>query len=381
MNPSHLRPSPLPAQPFRALSANERMVLGLIRQHAPISRAELARRCGLTIPSISRIAEALLSDGLIAAEEKVMMGRMGQPSLPLVLAPDAAFAIGVAVRADSLVVTLSHLSGAVRAQAREHLADPARDAVEARIIDLATALLDAHGAAPRLCGIGIALSGFFLEGQEQINAPLGMEDWAIDRLESLMHTRMGVPVVIENDGNAAAIGEHDQRGAQAPSSMAYLYIDRGLGGGMVVDGRLMRGAHGNAGEFTGLIPPETRPLRPTLELLRRMLEEDGLPFPSIAAMLEQFDEDWPTLDRWLDTVTPVANAVVSAAAALLDPQEVVIGGRIPPSLARRLADRMACYTVPLRGRDRPFPQITASVAHDDTAAFGAGMMCFQRYLL
>lgn len=376
-----LRPSPLPTEPFRALSANERMVLGLIRRDAPISRAELARRCGLTIPSISRIAEALLSDGLIAAEEKMMMGRMGQPSLPLVLAPDAAFALGVAVRADSLVVTLCHLSGAVRAQAHEALADLARDAVEARIIDLASGLLETHGAAPRLCGIGIALSGFFLEGQEQINAPLGMEDWAIDRLESLMRARLGVPVVIENDGNAAAIGEHAQRGADAPPSMAYLYIDRGLGGGMVVDGRLMRGAHGNAGEFTGLLPPETRPLRPTLELLRRMLEEDGLSFSTIAAMLEQFDDKWPTLERWLLKVTPVANAAVSAAAALLDPQEVVIGGRIPPMLAQRLAERVACYTVPVRLRDRPFPQITASLSREDTAALGAGMMCFQRYLL
>lgn len=381
MTPSHLRPSPLPLQPFRALSANERMVLGLIRQHAPISRAELARRSGLTLPSISRIAEALLGEGLIAAEEKMMMGRMGQPSLPLVLAPDAAFAIGVALRADSLVVTLSHLSGAVRAQLREPLADPARDAVEARIVDLATGLLEAHGAAPRLCGVGLALSGFFLEGQEQINAPLGMEDWAIDRLESVMHARLGVPVVIENDGNAAAIGEHDQRRAEAPASMACLYIDRGLGGGVVMEGRLMRGAHGNAGEFTGLLPPEARPQRPTLELLRVMLGEDGLPFPTITAMLDNYDEHWPTLDRWLDRVTGVTNAVVSAAAALLDPQEVVIGGRIPASLARRLAERVACYTVPVRARDRPFPRITASIAQDDTAALGAGMMCFQRYLL
>lgn len=367
--------------PFRALSANERQVLGLIRRHAPMSRAELARRTGLALPSISRIAEALLKDGLIVAEEKVMMGRMGQPSLPLALAPRGAFAIGVAVRSDSLAVTLTHLSGQVMAQVQERPQDPARDVVEARIIDLTSRLLEDHGTAGRLCGIGIALSGFFLPGQDQINAPLGMEDWAVARLEALLRARMGVPVVIENDGNAAAIGEYFHGEGDHPASFAYLYVDRGLGGGVVIDGHLMRGSHGNAGEFTGLLPPEARAMRPTLDLLRKMLAEDGHPFDSITALLEHYDDTWPTLDRWLDKVTPVTDAIVSAASAILDPQKVVIGGRIPMPLARRLAERVSCYSVPVRGRDRPFPRIAAHHAPGDMVAFGAGMMCFQRYLL
>ncbi|WP_343611031.1 ROK family transcriptional regulator [Novosphingobium sp.] len=371
-------PAPLP---FRMLSGNERLVLGLIRQLGPVSRAELARKTGLTIPSISRLAEALLKDGLILAEEKVMMGRMGQPSLPLVLAPQAAFAIGVAVRADSLTVTLSHLSGRVVAQIREAHENPAREAVEARIIALASNLLEAEGVSPRLCGIGIALSGFYLAGQQQINAPLGMEDWAIERLEALLQERMKVAVVIENDGNAATIGEYFQSGADYPASFAYLYIDRGLGGGVMLDGRLMRGSHGNAGEFTGMLPPEARAHRPTLELLRTMLAQDGLSFATISAMLEAYDDSWPATQRWLDTVTPATDAIVSAIGGVLDSQAIVIGGRIPPPLAERLAQRVGCYSVPLRGRDRPFPTIRAHMADVDAAAFGAGMMCFQRFLL
>lgn len=372
----------LPApHPFRVLSGNERLVLGLIRQLGPVSRAELARRTGLTIPSISRLAEALLRDGLILAEEKMMMGRMGQPSLPLVLAPEAAFAIGVAVRADSLTVTLSHLSGRVMAQTRESHENPAREAVEARIIALATDLLAAEGVSRRLCGIGIALSGFYLPGQQQINAPLGMEDWATDRLEALLQARLKVAVVIENDGNAATIGEYFQAGAEHPTSFAYLYVDRGLGGGVMLDGRLMRGSHGNAGEFTGLLPPEARATRPTLELLRTMLAQDGLPFATISAMLDQYDDKWPATQRWLDTVIPATDAIVSAIGGVLDTQAIVIGGRIPPRLAERLAQQVGCYSVPLRGRDRPFPTIRAHIANVDTAAFGAGMMCFQRFLL
>lgn len=366
---------------FRVLSPNERLVLGLIRQLGPVSRAELARRTGLTIPSISRLAETLLKDGLILAEEKVMMGRMGQPSLPLVLAPQAAFAIGVAVRADSLTVTVSHLSGRVLAQISEAHENPARDAVEARIITLATGLLEAEGVSPRLCGIGIALSGFYLAGQQRINAPLGMEDWAIDHLEALLRDRMKAAVVIENDGNAATIGEYFQSGAEHSASFAYLYVDRGLGGGVMLDGRLMRGSHGNAGEFTGMLPPEARANRPTLELLRTMLAQDGLPFTTISAMLESYDDSWPATQRWLDTVMPATKAIVSAISGILDTQAIVIGGRIPLLLANRLAERVSCYSVPLRGRDRPFPAITAHKADVDTAAFGAGMMCFQRFLL
>lgn len=367
------------AQGFKLLSANERSVLRLIRDRAPISRAELARRTGLAIPSISRIAETLMSEGLVVAEEKVMMGRLGQPSLPLVLSETAAFALGVAVRSDSLAVTLSHLSGTVVAQAHERPLDLNRAHVEARIVDLATRLLAANGGEERLCGIGIALSGFFLEGQNRINAPLGMEDWAIDHLEAGMGERLGVPVVIENDGSAAAMGAHSHVATEGAASFAYLYIDRGLGGGVVLDGRLHRGFHGNAGEFTGLLPPEARADRPTLELLRRMLRDDGIAFETIALMLDAFDMRWPAVDRWLERVTPATDAVISAIASVLDPETVIIGGRLPGALASRLAERVACYTVPVRGRDRPFPKVGVLDGDCDMAAYGAGMLCLQNF--
>ncbi|MDF0490167.1 ROK family transcriptional regulator [Sphingomonas sp. H39-1-10] len=368
--------------PFRPLSPNERQLLILLRQQAPLSRAELARRTGLALPTVSRLADGLMGDGLIVAEEKVMMGKMGQPSLPLSLAEHAAYSFGVSVRADGLSVNLVHLSGKVIADRTEIHDGTSRDGVVQRIIGLIGSLTSSADVPPdRVCGIGLALSGFFMADPRRINAPLGMEAWAAADLEQLLRDALGLPVLIENDGSAAAFGEYLYGEGHGYPSFAYLYVDRGLGGGVVLDGKLMRGRRGNAGEFTGMLRPEERKNRPTLTLLQSLLADDGIRFDSIAEMVRGFDPAWPAVQRWIQTTTPVANDIVSAIGALVDPDAVVIGGRLPPMLAAELARNLQFHSVPVRGDERRFPEILVSTLTGDAAALGAGALCFGRYFL
>ncbi len=367
---------------FRALSANERDLLGAIRRDAPLSRAELARRSGLALPTVSRLVDQLLRDGLLIADDKVMMSRTGQPSLPLSLAPHAAYAFGVAVRADMMTVDLLHLSGRVVASRTAPTAGASREEVVAAIAALIDQLVEDAAVPPdRLCGLGLALPGFFVRDPLRINAPLGMDDWATADLEHDLGRALGLEVVVDNDGNAAALGEYIYGQGETASSLAYLYIDSGLGGGIVQDGQLLRGSRGNAGEFTGMLPQDMRADRPTLASLRAMLAEDGHVYDSLADMLANLPDADATIENWLERSAPTASAIISAISAIIDPDVIVIGGRLPPFLADRLAARLSFYSVPVRGRDREFPELLVSKVTGDAAALGASALCFNRVLL
>lgn len=363
-----------------AFSENERRLLSLIRTFGPLSRAELARRTGLAPLSVTRLVAELIERGLVVEGARVVAGR-GQPSLPLSLAGDAAFAFGVSITEDTLSAVLIDLSGGVRAAWSEPFQTFDKSAVGARLErifdDLATqAAIDRS----RLFGVGIATSGFFTGGRSQLNTPLSMEQWALSDVDAELSTRFGLPVWIENDGNAAAMGEALYGAGKTVSSFAYLYVGRGLGGGVVLDGRLWRGRNGNAGEFTGVLPPDRRAERPTLQLLRDMLAEDGRHFASIDEMLGALDMAWPAVEAWPRRTAEAFSAIISAAAAILDVEAIVVGGRLPRPLAQALIARAQYYTVPVRDLDRAFPMLIASSVSGDATSLGAAALPFAEYV-
>lgn len=367
---------------FRVLSANERLILSLLHRFSPLSRAELSRRTGLALPTVSRLCEQLLRDELLEADAKVMMSSLGQPSVPLSAKADGAFAFGAALRAEELSIVLVDLMGRVRAHRVETIAAPMLNAVTERMAALTAELVREAGVRPdRVAGIGVALPGFFIGDPPHINAPLGMEDWAVAQLEQILGEALELPVAVENDGSAAAVGERIYGAGREFGSFAYLYIDRGLGGGIIQSGALLRGAHGNAGEFTGLVPPPQRPARPTLSLLLQLANEAGESYETIAGMLGKLNPASDYIERWIEMVTPSTELVISAIASIFDPAAIIFGGRLPGPVAQRLLEAISFYSVPVRGNDRPFPALKASEMAGDAAALGAAALIFDRFLL
>ncbi|TWB29805.1 putative NBD/HSP70 family sugar kinase [Nitrospirillum bahiense] len=362
-------------------SANERRLLRLIRERGPISRADLARETGLTLQSVVRLVAALMERNLVVGGPKVPSGP-GQPSLPIEIARDAAFSLGVSIMDDALSVVAIDLSGRVRATHEELFDTSDRRRVTTH---LGAILKDLSGAAgfnrSRLAGVGVAVPGFFVDSKGAVNAPLVMSDWALTDLEAHLGEALGLPVWIENDGSAAAAGESVYGAGQHRRNFAYIHIASGLGGGIVLDGKLWRGRNGNAGEFTGSLPPAARANRPTLRLLLEMVNADGentqgRAFPSVGPLIQAFDPEWPAVETWLSRTEDSLSAILSAAAAILDPDAIVIGGRIPPALAQRLIERARFYSVPVRQQDRRFPSVMASRTGGDSAALGAATLPF-----
>ncbi len=361
---------------FSTFTANERRILSLLREKGPASRADLARLAELSAQSAIRIVDSLLGRNLVIAGDKVINGP-GQPSVPISLSPQGAYAFGVSLRQDAIGLRLIDLAGATVGALTLEDGTGDRQTVIARLQAGMTGLVAAAGIdRGRVFGVGVAMSGFFLEGGQKLNTPLAMGDWALRDIESELAAAFDLPVWIENDGNAAAIGENLFGAGQSFSDFAYIYIDRGLGGGLVLGGRLSRGRNGNAGEFTGLIPPDMRADRPTLTSLMAMLSQAGEPAQEALAGLTL---ETPGAAAWLARVQAPLDQIVSSIAAVCDPEAIVIGGRLPRVFAEALAERAAFFQVPIRDVERPFPKVLAAQVQGDPASLGAAALPFAHH--
>lgn len=357
------------------VNRNERRVLDWVRRNPGETRARIGPELDLSAQSVSRITETLRARGFLDFGERIIAGR-GQPSVALTLNAAAAYSLGVSLMTDALGMVLMDLRGRTVFQYEVMLKDISRAAV----LDLCERLFTqgcAEAAVDRehVFGMGIAFSGFFV-GQGRLMNPLPqLEDFALIDLEQLFADRFGIPVWVDNDGNCAAMGESLIGVGNWAKSFAYLYFTSGFGGGLVIDGVPVRGAFGNAGEFGAILRPEQFEERPTLELLRRLIAEEGGPqFDSLSAMLADFDCGWSGVDSWLHVVQPHLSSVVSAICAVVDPDVIVFGGALPVELGHRLILDITIYNITRRGLRRPEPKLVVSEPDGDATAIGAASL-------
>ncbi|WP_051938795.1 ROK family protein [Luteibacter sp. 9135] len=366
--------------PLVTFTENERALLTLVRDLGPVARSVLARSMGLAMQSVVRIVESLTERGFLRiGDEAIRSSGPGQPSLPVTIVPDAAYAAGASVTAARTHLVILDLLG--RPVAERHCrADGAHvdDVVQLLRGELTGMLGESGIPAERLFGLGVATTGYFV-GEGRLNTPAAMEDWALRDVEETLSRHLSLPVWIENDGNAATVGEKLFGVGRRYDSFAYVYVAAGLGGGVVTQGTLFRGVHGNAGEFTGTLPLEQRECRPSLARLLRLVNDAGGNLNDIDELLASFDIEWPGVDEWLATSAPVMTAIASAIGGVLDPEAIVIGGRIPPVLARHLIERTTFYAAPLRDLERPFPILVCAEAPGDAAALGAASLPFSEH--
>jgi len=358
---------------------SERRILSLLRQEEGLSRAELARRIGLSNQAVIKIIDNLMILGLVCAGERVVAGP-GQPSVPMSLSDNAAFGFGVSLQNARLTLVLASLTGKVFAQETLSVSTSDRQAVISALKAAMAGQVSRSGVPQaRIFSLGFAASGFFVGRAGQLNAPRSLEAWALRDLEGELSQAFALPVWVENDGSAAAVGESLYGTGHTCGNFAYIHIDQGLGGGVIAGNRLWRGANGNAGEFTGLLPPSLRQARPTLPLLKEVLRAHGVADERLQSLSSTFDLSWPGVEAWLERVHPALTQILAAIAAVHDPEAIVIGGNLPPPLVRVMAERATFYEVPVRGLERPFPAVIASQAEGDAVAFGAAALPFMHH--
>jgi predicted NBD/HSP70 family sugar kinase len=228
-------------------SHNTALVLDLLRTAGPegISRLELAEWTGLTPQAVSKITVRLREDGLVAeAGRRASTG--GKPRTVLRLVPGAGHAVGVHVDRDDLRAVLVDLKGTVVRERRLPMDLGAMaDAVVEEVAQQAEGLMAEHRLRSVL-GLGVALPGPLDHTRGVLYRVTGFPEWEGFPLRHMLKQRVGVPVVVDKDTNAVALGL--AVGGEG-GSFAYLHLGTGLGAGLVIGGVVHRGARTGAGEF------------------------------------------------------------------------------------------------------------------------------------
>jgi predicted NBD/HSP70 family sugar kinase len=365
---------PPQASPFLPLSANERAMLDRLRLAGVLTRADLSRGTGLTVQTAVRLIEGLEARNLVTMGATLARGGRGKPGVAVSLAADHGHTLGVSIATDALTLVVLDFAGQVRGRHDVPLAAGTPEALLAQLHGADATLQAALDVplGPRL-GIGVAMTGFFTGEGSRINPPDPLRALGDMAIGPWLAEACGQPVWVDNDGSVAAAGEAMLGAGRRHPDFAYLYFSYGLGGGLVVNGDVMRGAHGNAGEVAGMLPALGME-RATLELLRQLLEEDGVRLPDVRALLDAYDPAWPAIERWLARGAPGVSLIASAITAVFDPQAIVFGGRLPADLAQRLIRSVRIDNLPRRGQARPLPVLLPAEAPADACAIGAAAL-------
>jgi predicted NBD/HSP70 family sugar kinase len=235
-------------------------VLREIRAHGPISRAELAKVTGLSKPTINEVVEPLLADGTVVesvADGSERPHRPGRRARLLRFRADGGHVLGIDIGANKLLVHLADLNGDVLASERRRVGTRERTGAEALLKQVeaaATAVLEA-GSVRResLQAVGVGTPGVVDPASGRLSLAPQLGGWEELPLARRLQSSFPCPVLVENEVHLAVLAERWRGAVQGADDALFVQVGYGIGGGLLVGGRLYRGANGAAGEI-GYLP-------------------------------------------------------------------------------------------------------------------------------
>jgi predicted NBD/HSP70 family sugar kinase len=369
---------------------NERVVLHALRLHGSMPKADVARLTKLSGQAVSLIVNRLLEDKLVVKQER-LRGNIGQPSVPIALNPDGAFAIGVNIGRRGTEIVLVDFVGAVRSRFEfaYALPDPAKvfKEIERRVQEIELSL--DKRAAKCLAGVGVA-APLALEGWQQL---LGagqkqLKQWASIDIQACIQAFTDLPVLMAKDTSAACVAELVVGHGQEVSNFLYIFIDTFIGGGLVLDSRLRSGLNGNAGAIGSLplrtpsiaakdekadMPPQllSEASLFNLEELYRLAGLDASAIRDARALTAPWNVHTQV---WLNDAATVIAFAVQTSACLLDIEDVVIDGSISRQLLTALITNVhrALNLYSWEGVHRP--EVLAGSIGPDARALGGALL-------
>lgn len=370
----------------RARSHNRQVVLDRIRAAGEIGRAEIAKSSGLSTQAVSNIIADLSREGLIK-EGGRRSGARGLPAVQYGLNPKGGYAIGVEVRPDAVFAAALDLCGKTVSSARQPLRSRDLDGVTQAVRDISAEVVQTAGGgvADRILGTGIVMPGPF-EPTGLDGAPSELPIWHQDAPspEAWFSDALGHPVIVENDANAAAMAERVTGVATGLRSFAYLYFGRGLGLGIIDQGRAVTGGFANAGEIGHIPVPyrgSTKLLEATVSRLsvQRHLARSGVAVESSEALEQAYAQGTPALGDWLEAAVEPLSYAVTVIENLLDPETIILGGAMPDPILDHLigAVHLAERSVSARAR-RDTPRLLRGASGRLTATLGAAALVINR---
>ena len=319
---------------------NRARVLGVLRLHGKISQAEIARATGLSRTTISTLVAELKQSGLVAdGDDNAPNSRGGRPAVQLVFRSPALFVAGIDFGHSHVAVALADLGHNVLGERRCDL-DVNRHAIEA--LDMATRLFGELVAEVGADRANVVAAGIGIPGPVDRASGMGgsatiLPGWVGLRIAEEMRQRLGVTVEIENDANLGALAELTWGAGRDCRSFAYIKAATGIGAGIVINGQLLRGATGTAGEIGHTTLDEAGAL---CYCGNRGCLETVASGPAIVQLVGRVGGETLTLARVVDLAAAgdvrcrraISDAgreigvAVAGLCNLINPERVIIGG-------------------------------------------------------
>ncbi|MEI7744742.1 MAG: ROK family transcriptional regulator, partial [Chloroflexota bacterium] len=348
------RPRTGPARPALLRTINDEVALRLLLERGPSSRSDVVRLTGVSKPTGSQMFARLELAGLVRPVG-VTRGKPGRTALLYEINPDAGLAAAIDVTPVNIHAQVANLAGAVIGE--HELARPSRTAGSgpANALDTLDRALEAAGRRrSEVTCLVVAATGSYDAAADLLRYARHLHGWHNAGLVRALQPADGVPVVIENDVNLAAVAERRAGAARDLADFFLFWVGDGIGGALMLEDRLRRGATGGAGEVAFLQPPGAavvhNPARGGSGGLQRwtdgseladLARAHGLRGKDAAALVAAaVASGAPSSGQFLDALALRYALGLSAVIAVLDPGAIVLAGPVLAAGGEQLRGRI-----------------------------------------
>src|SRR5487761_227559 len=321
---------------------NRERVLGALRERGRVSQADIARITGLSRTTVHTLVSEFKDSGVLhEVEAGVPDSRGGRPAVLLMLRDSSLAVVGIDFGHSHVGVAVADIGHNVLAERRcdldvSHDAETALDTA-ARMVD--EVLAEARVERKSVIGAGIGIPGPVDRAQGTVGSATILPGWIGLRIGSAMQDRLAMPVEIENDANLGALAELTWGAGRECSNFAYVKVSTGIGAGLVIGGKLLRGATGTAGEIGHTTLDEAGAL---CYCGNRGCLETVASGPAIIQLVGPLNGEVPTLARIVELAITgelrchraIADAgheigvAIAGLCNLINPERVIVGGLV-----------------------------------------------------
>jgi predicted NBD/HSP70 family sugar kinase len=341
---------------------NRERVIEVLRTQGRTSQADIARATGLSRTTVSSLVAELKHSSLVfEVDVRGPNIRGGRPGVQLVLQNSASAVLGIDFGHSHVLVAVADLAHNVLAERRcdldvDHRAEEALDASARMAVEV---LEEAGVERKNVIGAGIGIPGPVDRARGTVGSATILPGWLGLRIGDELERRLGIPVEIENDANLGALAELTWGSGRDCMNFAYIKAATGVGAGLVVDGSLLRGASGTAGEIGHTTLDESGALcycgnRGCLETVAsgpaiiRLVGGDDSESLTLGGVIELAAQGDLRCRRAISDAGREIGVAVAGLCNLINPERIVVGGllsRAGDLLLQPIRDSIRRYTV------------------------------------
>ncbi|HEY2698445.1 MAG TPA: ROK family transcriptional regulator [Pseudonocardiaceae bacterium] len=313
-------------------------VFTAVLKHGPIARIDIARRTGLSQAAVTKAVAPLIGRGLISTHDYQRGDTPGRPVQPISVNEEAQLAIGITVRVNEVFGVATTMRANVLHAVHTSLGSPSVSAVVDVIADTVDSLKARLGSAARkVIRIGVAISGD-VDKENGIVRDSPRMNWSAVPLGELLESRLGAVITLDNDVRALSIAEEWFGVGIDVESFAIVTIGAGIGCGLYVNGDVVEGAYGVAGELGHLpLAPSggrcscgrrgcVETVASSSAILESVRDAKGDPLLTMREVVQLARDDDPDARAALERAASTIGMALATMANLVGPSVILVAG-------------------------------------------------------